>query len=135
MTATLSGIATGRLERSCDSIRIGQGARGIERVEAWFTGAAFDAHRHDTYAIGRTVSGVQTFRYRGAQRTSLPGQILILHPDELHDGGPGTDDGLGYRMIYIDPALIQDALGGRPLPFVANPIVTGRTSACFWLRP
>jgi len=26
-------------------------------------------------------------------------------------------------MIYIDPSLVQDALGGRTLPFVARPVV------------
>lgn len=26
-------------------------------------------------------------------------------------------------MIYIDPKLVQDALGGRSLPFVASPVV------------
>ena len=28
-----------------------------------------------------------------------------------------------YRIAYIDPALIQQTLGGRPLPFVADPVI------------
>ncbi|TIW84422.1 MAG: AraC family transcriptional regulator, partial [Mesorhizobium sp.] len=66
---------------------------GMERIEARFHGSAFDPHRHDTYAIGVTLRGVQTFRYRGAARLSLPGQVIVLHPDELHDGGAGTEEG------------------------------------------
>jgi len=66
---------------------------------------------------------VQTFRYRGEQQHCLPGQRQILHPDELHDGGAGTGEGFRYRIIYIDPRLVQDALGGRPLPFVKSPVV------------
>ncbi|MFI4986205.1 MAG: AraC family ligand binding domain-containing protein [Alphaproteobacteria bacterium] len=92
-------------------------------MEAYFLGQAFAPHRHDTYAIGVTLAGVQTFRYRGAQRHCLPGQCHILHPDEMHDGGAGTDEGFGYRIIYIDPRLVQEALGGRPLPFVRSPVV------------
>ena len=96
---------------------------GIERIEARFHGSAFDLHRHDTYAIGVTLQGVQTFRYRGAARLSLPGQIIVLHPDELHDGGAGTEDGLRYRMLYLEPSLMLDCLGGASLPFVRDAVV------------
>ncbi|SEG78206.1 AraC-type DNA-binding protein [Thermomonospora echinospora] len=86
-------------------------------------GEAFSPHRHDTYAVGVTLAGVQTFRYRGERHHCLPGQWHILHPDELHDGAAGTEDGFGYRIIYLDPALVQNALGGRALPFVADPVI------------
>jgi AraC-like DNA-binding protein len=46
----------------------------------------------------------------------------VLHPDETHDGGAGTDDGFAYRILYIQPELVRDALDGRPLPFVADPV-------------
>lgn len=75
-------------------------------------------HRHDTYAIGRTLKGVQSFRYRHSMKHSLPGGTIILHPDELHDGHAGTDIGFYYRMVYIQSSLIQKILGGKPLPFI-----------------
>ncbi|VTM11391.1 AraC family transcriptional regulator [Pseudomonas aeruginosa] len=90
----------------------------MERIEAYFAGHGYDPHRHDTYAIGQTLAGVQSFRYRHSQRHSLPGGCLVLHPDELHDGEAGSQEGFRYRMLYVEPALIQQALGGRPLPFV-----------------
>lgn len=90
----------------------------VERIEAYFAGHGYDQHRHDTYAIGQTLAGVQSFRYRRSQRHSLPGGCLVLHPDELHDGEAGSQEGFRYRMLYVEPALIQQALGGRPLPFV-----------------
>jgi AraC-like DNA-binding protein len=104
-------------------IQVGPGCEGIERLEAHFLGQAFAPHRHDTYAIGITLAGVQTFRYRGEQRHSLPGQCHILHPDEMHDGTSGTNDGFAYRIIYVDPSLVQAALGGKPLPFVSTPVI------------
>jgi AraC-like DNA-binding protein len=104
-------------------IRIGPGAEGIERMEARFQGRAFAPHRHDTYAIGLTTAGVQSFRFRGAQWHCLPGQCHILHPDELHDGAAGTHEAFGYRMLYVDPALVQAVLAGRALPFVATPVI------------
>ncbi len=119
------GVDADRLERSCsrrDSIRLGAGAPGLERAEVFLSALAFEPHRHDTYAIGMTTAGVQTFRYRGSKRVSLPGQLVILHPDETHDGAPGTDDGFVYRSLYVAPELVRDALAGAPLPFVADPV-------------
>lgn len=93
---------------------------GIERIEAWFGSHGYDPHRHDTYSIGRTLSGVQSFHYKGSLRHGVPGNTLVLHPDELHDGMAGTEAGFRYRMAYVEPALIQNVLGGKPLPFVAG---------------
>jgi hypothetical protein len=92
----------------------------VDRVEAWFAGAAYAPHRHDTYAIGMTMTGVQRFDYRGATRNSLPGGLVILHPDELHDGRAGDERPFGYRTAYVAPADILNILDGRPLPFVAG---------------
>jgi|UPI000682D3AE AraC-like DNA-binding protein len=127
-----SGVDQGRvpgLERSCgtvagDWIKAAPPSPGIERIEAFFTGHGFDPHRHDTYAIGYTVGGVQSFRYRGASEHSVPGKVFVLHPDELHDGHAGTDIGFRYRILYVDPGLILDALdgAGRPLPFVRETV-------------
>lgn len=96
----------------------------IERIEACFSGAAFSPHRHDTYAVGITLEGVQSFDYRGSARYSQPGQMVVLHPDELHDGRAGDDKPFRYRTAYVAPALVQNVLGGRPLPFVAGGIST-----------
>lgn len=93
---------------------------GLQRFEAFFAGHGYDLHRHDTYAIGHTLAGVQRFQYRGGWRHSLPGGTMVLHPDEVHDGEAGTETGFQYRMMYIEPALIQQMLGGQPLPFIKN---------------
>jgi AraC-like DNA-binding protein len=126
MPETLRGVDADRLERSCDrrrdSIRFGASAPGLERAEVYLTTCAFEPHRHDTYAIGVTTAGVQTFGYRGTRHLSLPGQMQILHPDETHDGAAGTDEGFGYRILYIAPELVHDALDGGALPFVAEPV-------------
>jgi AraC-like DNA-binding protein len=126
MPETLRGVDADRLERSCnrrrESIRLAASAPGLERAEVYLTTCAFEPHRHDTYAIGITTPGVQTFGYRGTRHFSLPGQMQILHPDETHDGAAGTNDGFGYRILYIAPELVRDALDGGALPFVADPV-------------
>jgi AraC-like DNA-binding protein len=126
MPETLRGVDADRLERSCsrrrDSIRFGAGAPGLERAEVYLSTFAFEPHRHDFYAIGLTTGGVQIFRYRGTRRVSLPGQLQILHPDETHDGAAGTDDGFGYRILYVASELVRDAVDGGALPFVSDPV-------------
>ena len=104
-------------------MRLGRSVHGLERMEARFVGQAFSSHRHDSYAIGLTLEGVQTFRYRGALRRCLPGECHVLHPDERHDGSSGSAAPFAYRMAYIDPALVQAQLCGSPLPFVTDPVV------------
>ncbi|WP_455820923.1 AraC family transcriptional regulator [Pseudomonas cerasi] len=101
-----------------DWVKLAHTPGRIERLEAYFSGHGYEPHRHDTYAIGRTLSGVQSFRYRDGKKHSLPGGTIVLHPDEIHDGEAGTTEGFQYRMLYIDPALIQKILGGKPLPFI-----------------
>ncbi|MFD4837525.1 AraC family transcriptional regulator [Achromobacter sp. NPDC058515] len=105
-----------------DWIKRAEPSGHVERIEAYFRGHGYDMHRHDTYAIGRTLAGVQSFHYRRGYRHSLPGGTIVLHPDEVHDGQAGTDAGFRYRMVYVKPALIQQILGGRPLPFIRDGI-------------
>lgn len=100
---------------------------GVELLRARFQGRAFARHRHDTYGICVTEAGVQVFDYRGHVEHSLPGQVVVLHPDELHDGRAGAGTAFGYRIVYVDPARIAEAVGtvrGRPtpLPFVREAV-------------
>ncbi|RFB73744.1 AraC family transcriptional regulator [Herbaspirillum sp. 3R11] len=97
---------------------------GMERIEAFFHGRGYAMHRHDTYAIGITLGGVQSFQYKKSMRHSLPGNTMALYPDEPHDGQAGSEAGFRYRMLYIEPSLLQDALGGVALPFIEGGIST-----------
>lgn len=96
----------------------------VERVTNRLVGAAFSPHRHDTYTVAVTMAGVQTFNYRGEMRYSLPGQVLILHPDELHDGHCHDESGFSYWAAYIPPTHVQAVLEGVELPFIANGVST-----------
>lgn len=67
---------------------------------------------------------MQSFDYRGAQRDSTPGDLIVLHPDELHNGRAGIESGFRYRMAYVEPRLIMTALAGRAgaIPFIGNAV-------------
>lgn len=44
--------------------------------------------------------------------------VVILYPDELHDGRAGSDVPFVYRTLYAPPSVIQAGLAGASLPFV-----------------
>lgn len=74
---------------------------------------------------------MQSFYYRGGAHSSVPGEAVVLHPDEPHDGYAGTDAGFGYRIVYVEPARIAEAVRAiasrpYPLPFVRSPVVANR---------
>lgn len=105
----------------------------MERIEARFGGHAYDPHRHDTMAFGLTLEGVQSFRFRGIERHGMAGKVIVLPPDELHDGHSGTEGGFRYRMLYIDPEAIRAAAGGV-LPHVTEGVLDAPEVAAA-LRP
>lgn len=86
---------------------------GITLLNAHFTQHRFERHSHETYSIGVTRSGVQTFACRGARHASLAGDVILFNPDEPHDGSRGTDAGFGYSMLYVDAALVHALVADR----------------------
>lgn len=106
-----------------DFVRFDEAHKSLQRLTARFGGHAYDLHRHETYAVGLTLWGAQSFHYRGSLQTSRGGQVMVIHPDEAHDGHAtgdraGSDAGFAYRMLYVDPASVTAALDGGAPPFV-----------------
>jgi AraC-like DNA-binding protein len=96
----------------------------VELIEAQLREGAFSPHRHDTYTVAVTTAGVQSFNYLGKRWQSRPGQAVILHPDEVHDGYCCDQTGFSYRAAYLPPAHIQTVIGRASLPFLADGVST-----------
>ncbi len=114
---------------TADQIRLDQPTAGLQRLAARFGGHAYDLHRHETYGIGLTLYGVQQFHYRGSLRASQARQVLVLHPDEPHDGHAGEGGAFAYRMLYLDPAAISQALDGASPPYVSETVAHDEATA------
>jgi len=118
------------LERLCrqDWVQSTETDYGVEFFEAWFQGHPYQKHRHDTYAVCLVTTGVLAFDYRGNWEISTPGQVVVLHPDEVHAGYACTQEDFGYRPLYVEPALIFEAIQAMcphpcSLPFVRTPVI------------
>ena len=134
--STAVGLDRPRSRSGIDRIDSTPPEHGIELMRARLTGRAYTRHRHDTYNISLTECGVQAFDYRGAAHVSLPGRIVVLHPDEVHDGRAGSDEAFGYRNVYVapvkwkmvdglpQPEIIDGASPIGKLPIVVAPVPT-----------
>ncbi|WP_086973945.1 AraC family transcriptional regulator [Caballeronia glebae] len=101
-------MASHQTESGTDWARFLHGTgSGITLMQAHFTEHSFERHSHATYSIGVTQSGVQKFNCRGTQHASLKGDVMLFNPDEPHDGSRGTDEGFGYAILYVEPALLE----------------------------
>lgn len=66
-----------------DWMRVWSDTPEVLKIEAFFRGASYGMHRHDTYAVGMTTFGVQSIRYRGRRIHGKPGETVVIYPDEL----------------------------------------------------
>jgi AraC-like DNA-binding protein len=101
----------------------------VEAMHAHFERHVYHRHSHETYSLGVTDDGAQSFTCRGSSHTSGTGMVMAFNPDDPHDGWAGDERGFTYRMIHIGPALVAgvlEDLTGRPaaLPLFADPVVT-----------
>jgi hypothetical protein len=84
------GLERSRGSLPGDRMRDAPAQPAVQWLDAHFAGHAYDLHRHDTYAIGYTLGGVQSCNYRGARAGSTHGCAIVLHPGERHDGCAGS---------------------------------------------
>jgi AraC-like DNA-binding protein len=101
----------------------------LEAMHAHFERHVYHRHSHDTYSLGVTDVGAQSFSCRGAAHTSAAGMVMAFNPDDPHDGQATDGDGFTYRMIHIGPQLVSRVLAdaaGRPagLPLFAEPVLS-----------
>jgi hypothetical protein len=83
---------------------------GVEAISASVAGHAYDLHRHDDWLVGVTDHGVQDFFCRGARRRSTPDRVILIEPEEAHDGQAGGADGFAYSMLYLPRAWLRAGL-------------------------
>lgn len=94
------------------------GFGGVDLLRADASTHRYARHSHEGYALGVVEAGAHAFAARGERWTAIPGRVIIVNPDDAHDGGPvAHEGGYSYRMIYVDGAVlaaaIEEAAGRR----------------------
>jgi AraC-like DNA-binding protein len=83
-----------------------RGMAGVETLTARGLRTAFDRHFHDTYSFGLIVHGVERCDIHRSRHFFEPGSVPMFNPGEVHDGGPATEHGWSYRMVYLDTSHV-----------------------------
>lgn len=94
---------------------------GLELYQAHIVRFAFDPHVHEGFGLGAIESGVERFRYRGSDHLAPAQSVVLMNPDVLHTGRAETPQGWRYRMIYIEPEVLEAVTGERGWRF-AQPV-------------
>lgn len=105
---------------------------GVELYHAHISRYAFEPHTHEAFGIGTVTWGAERFRYRGVQHVAATDSLVLMNPDELHTGEAATEDGWQYRMIYLEPEILESVTGSRNWSFndvvKHDPLRAGRIS-------
>lgn len=90
---------------------------GLELLYADYQTQEFAPHTHDSYAIGVVHSGALSFRPKSPSDVVPSGNIMVIHPGEVHTGRCVGEDGCKYRMFYLQPKFLLELhqhLSGKP---------------------
>ena len=106
------------------------GLHGIDLLRADASVHRYARHCHEGYALGVVEAGAHAFAARGEVWTAIPGRVVVVNPEDAHDGGPAAHvDAYSYRMIYVErpvfTAVIEEAAECRvPAPFFPHSVVS-----------
>jgi AraC-like DNA-binding protein len=76
---------------------------GLELLYADYLTQEFAPHTHDCYAIGVVQSGALSFKPKSPSNVVPSGNIMVIHPGEVHTGRCVDEGGCKYRMFYVHP--------------------------------
>ena len=77
-------------------------------LKARFTHHRYELHTHPTYVIAIITQGCERLHIGTRLVTAPVGTVLLVHPEECHDGEAGADGGWAYRTLYPSVALMTD---------------------------
>jgi len=94
---------------------------GVELLTARYIEHRFVPHVHDGFVIGMIMEGAQRYRYRGAEHLAPMGTLVLINPNEVHNGQKGHDAGWRYRAFYPDNQQILGLMEELGLPVTHMP--------------
>jgi AraC-like DNA-binding protein len=99
------------------------GLGDVELLRADASTHRYARHAHEGYALGVVEAGAHAFAARGEVWTAIPGRVVVVNPDDAHDGGPAArSGGYSYRMIYVGETVLAASLAEAAGRRVATPL-------------
>ena len=108
--------ATEQRERERARLKRHAGLGNLEMLAARYRDHAYALHTHPTYVVGVVVAGVEKLRIGRRHHLAPNGSIIIVNPEEPHDGEKGCRTGWAYRTCYPSADLMREIADDLELP-------------------
>ena len=111
---------------------------GLELKRAELKNFTFSRHMDDRYVVCLVERGVELFGCNGIRYAATVGDIVLYHPEDVHDGGSIDQRPWEYRCFYVSEPLVRIISAGDtdnghlplfPVKVVRDPELAGRFSA------
>ena len=83
-------------------------SQDISLIQAQYQEFAFQRHYHLDFHIGLITQGQQKFVYKGTSYHAGAGQVVMMPPDELHDGHSKLESGYQVSVFAVSPQWLGD---------------------------
>ncbi|WP_296736142.1 AraC family transcriptional regulator [Mesorhizobium sp.] len=103
-------------EREAAKLTRHHGLGGLEMLAARYRDHAYALHTHPTWVFGVVVAGVEKLRIGRRQHLAPAGSMIIVNPEEPHDGEKGIPAGWAYRTCYPGAELMGEIAEDLELP-------------------
>jgi AraC-like DNA-binding protein len=101
-----------------------RGLDGIEALHARFVRHAYKPHSHPTWTVAVVERGAARFALDATQQRAGEGELFVLEPEAVHTGMAAVPQGWAYKVLYIEPRLVDDwAERDGPAPRAARWVV------------
>lgn len=88
-------------------------SQDISLIRAQYQEFAFQRHYHLDFHIGLITQGQQKFVYKGTSYHAGAGQVVMMPPDELHDGHSELESGYQVSVFSVSPQWLGDLADQR----------------------
>src|SRR5262245_61912804 len=85
------------------------GGASVELMRTRYRAQSFPKHTHEFFTIGLMLRGAGSLWFRGAERITLPGDVVVIPPGEVHTGGlaPGANV-LEYVAAHVPAEIVAE---------------------------
>lgn len=99
----------------------------VELMRTSYRAQTFAKHTHDFFTIGVMLRGAGRLWCRGADHLTLPGDVVVIPPGEVHTGAvaPGADV-LEYLAAHVPAEIVAgcvDDVSGDRIPDLDAPVI------------
>ena len=112
--------------------------RDMGLLKARFRHHRYELHTHPTYVIALITGGCESVRVSCRRVVAPANTVLVVNPEECHDGEAGCEDGWSYRTFYPSIDLMTEVARelGRPRSHSSRPLSSPiQHSPGFWQKP